>query len=78
MDVDNKVHILRLRAIVACGQSDGYLKEWDYNELGEIEAAKGYLIPVVELPYSKTKTYVKPIFSLIKQNEILYWAIPLK
>ena len=37
MDRDTELRMDQLKAIIACDQSDGLLKEWARNELAELE-----------------------------------------
>ena len=37
MDIEHTVYVSELRAILACDQSDGYLKKWAKDWLEEIE-----------------------------------------
>jgi len=37
MDTDKGIYVLQLKAIAACGQSNGYLKKWASDKLTEIE-----------------------------------------
>jgi hypothetical protein len=52
MDTDT-AYIVQLKAILACGHSDGYLKKWATDWLGEIEY-QGKLLEKLE----KTPAFV--------------------
>jgi hypothetical protein len=40
MGENEELFVSELKAIIACGQSDGLLKNWAYKKLSRIEAGK--------------------------------------
>jgi len=45
MDSDNTVYVQELKAILACEQSDGYLKMWAKERLEEIQYQVEFIPP---------------------------------
>ena len=52
MGTDKHSYVLQLKAIAACGQSNGYLKKWADDKLSEIEARTKTSLQRVKLPAS--------------------------
>jgi hypothetical protein len=49
MDVNNSTYIHELEAIIACEQSDGYLKMWARERLEEIQHPVEFVLPPAKI-----------------------------
>ncbi|MGA9047624.1 MAG: hypothetical protein WB588_01370 [Dehalococcoidia bacterium] len=49
MDID-AVYVRELRAILACDQSDGYLKKWTSDQLDKIERQASLVTDLGKVP----------------------------